>query len=168
MVTCCGPRLGRYTTIFHINETPQNLRFLQAMCFCSAFLLPPPLRLLPLPFSPSFTFCSTFPFFSPIISSPLFYKLRFIGSRVTGNHLSVDPVLIHGHSQEDRVNSKDHQPQGCPQHRRTKCNSIYQSILQTLNYWFFGFKIFIILNYVYDVCVWYVHVNAGASRGQSQ
>ena len=52
------------------------------MCFCSTFLcLPPPLHPLPLPFflllSLSLTFCSTFPFICPIISSPLFYKLRW-------------------------------------------------------------------------------------------
>lgn len=84
MNTCYTPRLGRFTPILPSStayETPQNLWFLQTMCFCSAFLLlSPPLHSLPLPFSPSslsLTFCSTFPFICPIISCLLFYKLRW-------------------------------------------------------------------------------------------
>jgi hypothetical protein len=48
------------------------------LCFCSTFLFPPPL--CPFPFSlspPSPHLPLHLPFICPIISSPLFYKLRW-------------------------------------------------------------------------------------------
>jgi hypothetical protein len=53
----------------------------------------------------SFTFCSTFSFICPIISCPLFYKLRWEAG-FTGNHLSADSFLVHNHSQENGINIK--------------------------------------------------------------
>jgi hypothetical protein len=50
----------------------------------------------------SLTFSSTFPYICPIISFPLFYKLRW----EAGYHLSADSFLVQNPSKENRFNIK--------------------------------------------------------------
>ena len=73
MNTCCVPRLGRSTATLPSSTSMRPLRTCSFSRPCASaqlffFFL---LCVLPL------HFCSTFPFICPIISSPLFYKLRW-------------------------------------------------------------------------------------------
>ena len=95
------------------------------MYFCSAFLLlPPPLHPLPLPISPSTLlspFYSTFLFICPIISAPLFYKLRW-----EAGLQSITWVLIHSlfETTNMRMDMKYNYPQGYTQQELTEEKAI--------------------------------------------
>ena len=100
MITCSAPRLCRSTATLPSStawETPQNLQFLQTMCFCFVFLLLPlPLHPLSLPFSPSSLpshLLLHLPFYLPNQQLSFILQIK-VGSRFTGNQLSADSVLV--------------------------------------------------------------------------
>ena len=123
MNICYVPRLGRPIATLPSSlfmGPPQNLQFLQATCFCSAFplpTLPAPLCPVPVQFSTS---SSSPPSVPPSLYLPN-HQLSFIlqidvGRNFTGNRLSADSLLVSSPSQENGINIKHNQIQGYPQH----------------------------------------------------
>ena len=120
MNTCCVPRLGRSTTTLPSSTSmrpPWNLEFLQATCFFSAFLLPPSLCPLPLPFSPSSLFQPSAPpsLYLPNHQLSFILQIKVGNNRFRGNHPSADSFLVHNLSQENGINIKYNWLQGYPQ-----------------------------------------------------
>jgi hypothetical protein len=88
------------------------LRFLQASASLFFFFFFFLLLLFILSLSPNLLL--HLPFICPIVSSPLFYKLR----EEAGLHeITWLLILVHNPSQENRINIKYNQPQGYLQHR---------------------------------------------------
>jgi hypothetical protein len=82
-------QLYRYTTIFHIYETPYTYRLSRPGAS------PPSLPHLQL----------HLPFYLPNPQLSFILQVK-VGSRFRGNHLSADSLLVHNLSQENRINIK--------------------------------------------------------------
>ena len=83
---------------YHLPQLMRPLRTcsFSRPCASAVFLLPPPLHLLPFPFSPSL-YSLHLPFYLPNHQFSFILQIK-VGSRFIGNHQSADSSLVHNHS----------------------------------------------------------------------
>jgi hypothetical protein len=126
MITCCAPRLGRPIATVPSStsyETPWNLQILQAMCFCSAFLLLPPSVLSLFHFLLLSHLPLHLPFYLPNHQLSFILQIK-VGCRFTGNLLSADSFLVQSHSHRMELTSNIISPRAT--HNRENVHSLSQ------------------------------------------